>query len=736
MRVTRAASRAEHVHHADDDANDASIPHADQDRVPLGEVSANTVFDPDNTDAPAKKIAAKKGKAKSTAKKGAKGKKAKTTQEEEAEDVDTAPADEDQSQPAERPVSDAGVDERAEDATADAAQAPVIEEPPATSPSRPVRMTRRQLAKQEEDFSKSLRARDPPELEAVEEDTVAAAQEISSFKVREALKDKPEENIALSSQEQTEAGEEQVVEPQDAVLEPPQEFTEQLTQVQEQPATIPQENDQDPATPTVEEQALTNADVPEQDVGTPSLEVTEPEPKVLASEKPVDEAATPATSVTPSRAISRSSTRSASRTPMRLEESISAIDDLEEALENVGRSMPSFDQLADDKSPRKARFSRTASPGKPPRQTGPRTSMSPKVSRNPSLGPRSMKSTGLSRASSVRAPLKERTGSGETTDYLASKRRPISMTFAPPPPPAKSNKAPTTSDFQLPGERIAAELKAKKEERVKRMAEVGPAKARPISMPPPPKSTKPPTKSDFQLPGERIAAELKAKKEERLKRMAEGDASAPRQVSLPPPPKSSKPPTVPKFQLPGEKFAAEMKARKEERLKREAEEAEAAKKTAFKARPAPARKPVAAPVRQTAASQARERIMSKENTSGPTIQPLQRSSSVTTNKRASIVQARSVSTSSSNRNSVIGNPGAAKLAPADAVVFKNKGREVFNRDRLEKEARENERREKEEAAKRARLEAAERGRIASREWAKKQLEKRQGEARRARETTS
>lgn len=610
------------------------------------------------------------------------------------------------------------------------AQAPVIEARPATPPSRPVRMTRWQLAKQEEDFSMSLRSRSPPEPEPVKEDTAAAAQEPSPSQVHEAPEDMSEEEVAPPSQE--EAVPQAVEEPQNAILEPSQESTREAPQAQGQTVTSPQEEHvQESTQAMVEEPVTTNANVPEQDVATPSLEVTKPEPKILTSEKPIEEAGTPATSVTPGRAISRSSTRSASRTPMRLEESISAIDDLEEALENVGRSLPSFDQLADDKSPRKARFSRTASPGKSPRHTAPRISMSPKVSRNPSLGPRSMKSAGLSRASSVRAPPKERTGSGEATDYLASKRRPISMTFAPPPPPAKSSKAPTTSDFQLPGERIAAELKAKKEERLKRMAEAGPAKARPISMPPPPKSTKPPTKSEFQLPGEKIAAELKARKEERLKRMAEGVATVPRQINLPPPPKSSKPRTVPKFQLPGEKFAAEMKARKEERLKREAEEANAAKKTAFKARPAPARKSVVAPVRQTAASQARERVMSKENTSGLTIQPLQRSSSVTANKRASIVQARSVSTSSSNRNSVFGIPGAAKPPPADAAVPKNKGREVFNRDRLEKEAQENERREKEEAAKRARVEAAERGRIASREWAKKQLEKRQAEARRA-----
>jgi hypothetical protein len=59
----------------------------------------------------------------------------------------------------------------------------------------------------------------------------------------------------------------------------------------------------------------------------------------------------------------------------------------------------------------------------------------------------------------------------------------------------------------------------------------------------------------------------------------------------------------------------------------------------------------------------------------------------------------------------------------DAVQQKLKGKEVFNRDKNEKEAKERERREKEEAAKQARAQAAERGRIASREWAEKQRQK-------------
>jgi hypothetical protein len=63
------------------------------------------------------------------------------------------------------------------------------------------------------------------------------------------------------------------------------------------------------------------------------------------------------------------------------------------------------------------------------------------------------------------------------------------------------------------------------------------------------------------------------------------------------------------------------------------------------------------------------------------------------------------------------------VTPIDAVMQKIKGKEVFNRDKMEKDAKDRERKEKEEAAKQARAQAAERGRIASREWAERQRSK-------------
>ncbi|KAK5715715.1 hypothetical protein LTR17_016703 [Elasticomyces elasticus] len=66
-----------------------------------------------------------------------------------------------------------------------------------------------------------------------------------------------------------------------------------------------------------------------------------------------------------------------------------------------------------------------------------------------------------------------------------SKPRPVSLSFPTPPPPPKSKKAPTVSTFQLPGEAVAARLKAARDERAPKVDEAEtvkkPAfKARPV----------------------------------------------------------------------------------------------------------------------------------------------------------------------------------------------------------------------------------------------------------------
>jgi hypothetical protein len=244
----------------------------------------------------------------------------------------------------------------------------------------------------------------------------------------------------------------------------------------------------------------------------------------------------------------------------------------------------------------------------------------------------------------------------------------------------------------------------------------------------------------------------------------------------PPPTKSAKPPTKPTFTLPGDAITAKLKAAREDRLKREEEETQ--KRREFKARPIPGsvkNKPTAA-VKQTAASRARQSIIGSENskdgkedtsaavalgikpkqpTTTMTGAGLKRSSTVTaattSTKRTSTMpntkppsmagskpnpthaeaapkrpttlsRSSSVSLPKNTSTTVSRNPSRTMTA-TDVALQRQKARAIFNRDKVEKEARERERREKEDAAKRARAEAAERGRLASREWAERQRKK-------------
>ncbi|KAF2117508.1 hypothetical protein BDV96DRAFT_570332 [Lophiotrema nucula] len=661
MRLTRAAQRAVAIE--TEDASNASLPPTpSKERVPLGEVSANTIAEPTvdvELAAEVKKMPPKKGK-----KGGKKGTKSKKTAEEEVLEVANAGEPqvilEDARQAAGSPASDAAVDELASGPTNDIVQVPMNDQRPASPPSRAVRRTRRQLAlEEEEELSKSQRAAAPPaQPKPVPEPTV-------------------EDGVV----------EEPVAEVEDALPEPDtQEETiaqEPEVQVQEEPTAEVQEQEVEPQ----QTQEDTVAAAQEPIIVAPEVEITtEPEPKVLTSAKPCEDDATPTTSRTPSRAPSRSPNKS----PMRLEESIEAIDALEEALEQVGKAVV-FDASADEKSPRKANFPRTRTPARTPNarlradvvvKRSPLAA--PKLSRTPAQ-PKSLKpstttnvpkpiaslkapapraSTSLARSQSTRAaPAKEvRNPSGEVTDYLASKRRPISMQFPAPPPPSKSAKPVTKPTFQLPGDAVAAKLKAQKEDRLKREEEEAAAKKAAF------KARPPPTRKNVPAVAVRQTAASKAREnvingvpiEKAVRKVTPsgfqkevigGLAREVGGVTIPPPPKPS-------------------------------------------------------------------------STTTTTTLPKKRPSSVIITSRpafsASVTSSTSFSRPNSNRNSMILPNSKSTVTAADAAAQRLKAREIFNRDRSLEASRVLDRKEKEEAAKRARAEAAERGRIASREWAEKQ----------------
>ncbi|KAG9781250.1 hypothetical protein KCU95_g11051, partial [Aureobasidium melanogenum] len=339
-----------------------------------------------------------------------------------------------------------------------------------------------------------------------------------------------------------------------------------------------------------------------------------------------------------------------------------------------------------------------------------------------------IKRTTSVKRSSVRPSMAPRAGSSQSTERGApaniphSKPRPMSMSFPTPPPPPKSSKAPTQSTFQLPGEAIAAKLKAEKEERLRRQAESGTTAKPTYKPPPPPKSTKAPTRSTFQLPGEAIAAKLKAEKEERQKRQEENGGVAQKSTYVPPvAPKSTKPVTKATFQLSSDAFAAKMKAQKEARLAKQKEEEKREKERGvFKARPVPKMtKP--AEVRQTNASRAR--LPSGDNSA------LKRASSVRDPSSTTTAQKRMSSFHPAASTSSTLPPRAAtsltkrqSMAPSSSSSS-SKGKQVFARAAEAKQKEEKEKKEKEDAAKKARAEAAEKGRQASREWAAKKKEK-------------
>ena len=219
------------------------------------------------------------------------------------------------------------------------------------------------------------------------------------------------------------------------------------------------------------------------------------------------------------------------------------------------------------------------------------------------------------------------------------------------------------------------------------------------------------------------------------------------------PAKSTKPPTRSTFTLPGEAIAQKLKLQREERVKREEEE-ENAKKTTFKARPVPARLSMAPTVKMTVASKARMSLAQGEKasihmgrkSSGPVIRPGGRISSVSSIK-ATVAGPSATSTAATTRRSTLSVLSSNKRSPSTATSTSTnrkpsistsntlsshtsalpaegkpgsaKGKEVFNRGKVEVEEKERVKREKEEMARVARREAAERGRMASREWAER-----------------
>jgi hypothetical protein len=281
--------------------------------------------------------------------------------------------------------------------------------------------------------------------------------------------------------------------------------------------------------------------------------------------------------------------------------------------------------------------------------------------------------------------------SSKTVDYLASKRRPISMSFPPPPPRIKSTKVPTKSTFTLPGDAIHARRKAETEEKLRKEQEELQKKREFKARPAP---------SQGKVRPASMIVKQTASSRARLS-VAEGmDGHAvARKENISPANTGLKRSNTVTAASRSSTIRVTSTATKRMTLTESA--AKASANTAVK------RGSVYGKPTDTS-------IMASKRAS--VFAPRQSTSASTTDTRKpAATRPRSMMLLSSQAP-----PSGAKPTAEESLALRQKAKDIYNRDRNAKDAYEREKREKEEAAKKARLDAAEKGRQASREWAEKQ----------------
>lgn len=429
--------------------------------------------------------------------------------------------------------------------------------------------------------------------------------------------------------------------------------------------------------------------------------------------------------------------RSPARQISRIEDSVEALDALEDGIEEIAIKMPHIEDI-DLESPVKARQTPTKTLPPSARKTALATAITastPKSARlsstktprptrvSPMKTPKSVKlSPSKTRATPLKhAPPRTNSGRVSTVKPIAkgpnvnkSTTRPSTLVAK----PAATEACKSTMSFSNSPPKTRPNL-------AKKRVTSGPlSTSRPAFVPA--KSSKPPTKATFALPGEAIQAKLKAQREERAKQEDE-DKDKKTFKARPAPSRTSRPNVLPR-----ENKAS--LARKSSALTADGQTEN--KENVEPKAPPKARPPVAAvsasnplDVKKrrtegggsiTANSAARRTIGSAPLTAttkklSPTAQP---SIAPRPAPRASFTPR--VASLTKSTKTTPQSPDAATKPKAPAKVS---GKEVYARTKLEHEREEKEKREKEEAAKKARAEAAERGRQASREWADKQKRK-------------
>lgn len=404
--------------------------------------------------------------------------------------------------------------------------------------------------------------------------------------------------------------------------------------------------------------------------------------------------------------------RTPARSPPRIEDSVEAIDALEDAMEQIVEELPTLRALEHSYSLQSVAAPTSVSNAR--RETALDTTL---MTKTPSKA-----KTPISKIKSAAKPAPTRTTSGRVSAVMPVKKAPVV---------AKGTARPSTLGTRST---LDAKCGSPSVDASKRQSNMVPKRvdvtklstSKPAFVPA--KSAKPVTTSTFALPGEAVAAKLKAQREERLKNEAQQGRKVSDPVSKAPTVKSTKPVTTSTFALPGEAVAAKLKAQREERAKKEETPEEQPKKV-FKARPVPkASRPSVLP-RENKASQARMSLMTtssdKENVAPRESMTLSvPKPRVDANKaNSSVRRTTSVKTVIAPRISSLTLGQKSTVTKEDAAQQKVRGKEVMGRVKAQVALAEKDRKDKEDAARKARADAAERGRQASREWAEKQKKK-------------
>jgi hypothetical protein len=454
--------------------------------------------------------------------------------------------------------------------------------------------------------------------------------------------------------------------------------------------------------------------------------------------------------------------RSPSKYCARIEDSVEAIDALEEAIEQVAEDLP---------KPLDASLESPVKTSTPRATSDPRHAVLPATKR-PAPRPKPAAATQTSargttvtrkpvpRVSSARpqarpsilTTIESRSSTQPTASTVTAKQSPPVPTATAPKrttgrklstakpgfTPAKSSKAPTKSNFTLPGDAISAKMKAQREERLKKEeeAKAEAAKKREFKARPVPKTTSAPSgkgkgRISSVLPRETAASRARmslmaARKDEEgkenigpaaknvvsgsgLASLRSGSGSAAR--------KSIQPSTTPQSSL----SIGKMRPRASV-PNMTTTTGRVTKRTIVPTNPSTARRATAD---YGAAIKTRHPILLLRATLSKPRQSGTQPKSTRGNHRGGPDGSSSGSKPTTALTATTTPPTTTTTAVAGAKGTA-KGREVFSRGKLAEEEQQKQKREKEAAARKARAEASERGRLASRQWAEKQKQRKTG----------